>query len=102
VGQRRDPEIKAMHDDAVRRRRDQIRELAREHETKWCLCHFRHSFATRLLEAGTVSALLGHADCAMLAKVFSHLSKNGAYLRDTVRSFCDSQGAGDPPCSLDA
>ena len=75
--------------EAVLRRRERIAELAREHGTKWCLYHFRHSFATRMLEAGTdaltVSALLGHADGAMLAKVYSHLSKNVAYLRDAVK-----------------
>lgn len=85
---RRDPRAKAAHDEAVLRRRERIAELARDHGTKWCLYHFRHSFATRMLEAGTdaltVSALLGHADGSMLAKVYSHLSKNGAYLRDAV------------------
>ena len=88
--QRRDPEFRAAHEEAVRRRRERIAELAREQGTKWCLYHFRHSFATRMLEAGmdalTVSALLGHADGAMLAKVYSHLSRNGAYLRDAVKA----------------
>jgi site-specific recombinase XerD len=42
-----------------------------------------------MLEAGTdaltVSALLGHADGAMLAQVYSHLSKNDTYLKEAVR-----------------
>jgi integrase len=87
--QRRDPETRAMHEEAVRRRRERIAQLAQEHGTKWCLYHFRHSFATRMLESGTdaltVSALMGHADGAMLAKVYSHLSKSDTYLRDAVR-----------------
>ena len=86
----RDPEARAMHEEAVLCRRERAAELAREHGMKWCLYHFRHSFATRMLEAGTdaltVSALLGHADGAMLAKVYSHLSKNGVYLGDAVRA----------------
>jgi hypothetical protein len=60
------------------------------HGTKWCRYHFRHSFATRMLEAATdaltVSALLGRADGAMLAKVYNHLSKNDASLRDAVKA----------------
>lgn len=86
---RRDLEARAEHERAVLRRRELITELARQYGTKWCLYHFRHSFATRMLEAGadalTVSALLGHADGAMLAKVYSHLSTNVAYLRDAIR-----------------
>ena len=54
-----------------------------------------------MLEAGTdaltVSALLGHADGAMLAKVYSHLSKNGAYLRDAVKLAAVSQEARQSP-----
>ena len=90
AARRSDSESKAAHEEALLRRRERIAELAREHGTKWCLYHFRHSFATRMLEAGTdaltVSALLGHADGAMLAKVYSHLSRNGAYLREKVRA----------------
>lgn len=90
AARRRDPEARAAHEEAVRHRRERIAELAREHGTKWCLYHFRHSFATRMLAAGTdaltVSALLGHADGAMLAKVYSHLSRNVAYLRDAVNA----------------
>jgi site-specific recombinase XerD len=57
--------------------------------TKYALTAIRHSFATRMLEAGmdhlTVSALLGHADGAMLAKVYSHVGDNTNYLRDELR-----------------
>ncbi len=49
---------------------------------------FRHSFATRLLESGvdplTVSALLGHADGAMLARVYSHLGDSVDHLREAL------------------
>jgi integrase len=97
AARRRDPEIRAEHEEAVRRRSERIAELARDHGTKWCLYHFRHSFATRMLEAGTdsltVSALLGHADGSMLARVYSHLSRNGAYLRDAVNAPAVPQGA---------
>src|SRR5262249_5741249 len=61
-------------------RRQVIRRLSVEHGKRWCLYQFRHSFATRLFEAEvdalTVSALLGHANGAMLAKVHSHVSEN--------------------------
>ena len=81
---------RAAHEEIVALLRERIAELAREHGMKWCLYHFRHSFATRMLEAGTdamtVSALLGHADGAMLAKVYSHLSRSGAYLREAVKA----------------
>jgi hypothetical protein len=43
-----------------------------------------------LLEAGidalTVSALLGHVDGAMLAKVYSHLARDGDFLRVSLTS----------------
>ncbi len=92
------PETRAAHEQAVRLRRERIEELAREHGTRWCLYHFRHSFATRLLESGTdaltVSALLGHTDGTMLAKVYCHVSKNEAYLRDAVREASVPIGTG--------
>jgi integrase len=87
---RRDSGARAAHEEAALRRRAQIAELAREHGTEWYLYHFRHSFATRMLEAGTdaltVSALLGHSGGTMLAKVYSHLSKSGAHLRGTLNA----------------
>jgi hypothetical protein len=43
-----------------------------------------------IVTAGTdalaVSTLLGHTGGAMLAKIYSHLSKKGAYLWDAVRA----------------
>jgi integrase len=65
--------------------------LAREsakYGMKYCLYAYRHSFANRLLEAGvdslTVSALLGHVDGTMLARVYSHLQQNAGYLLAAV------------------
>jgi integrase len=56
---------------------------------KYCLYNFRHSFATRLLEAGvdalTVAILLGHADVSMLGKVYQHLSHSPQYLLAQAR-----------------
>jgi integrase len=101
VAQRLNPDGRESHRRAVEERRSGIAQLASRHGTKWCLYHFRHSFATRMLEAGTdsltVSALLGHADGAMLAKVYSHLSRNGAYLRNAVKTAGVSNEAGRCP-----
>jgi hypothetical protein len=55
-----------------------------------------------MLEAGvdalTVSALLGHADGAMLAKVYSHLAKNSSFLRASLNAGC--RGVGGSPSSV--
>src|SRR5439155_14805093 len=68
--------------------RKKLRSKAARNSTKYALYSLRHSFATRLLEAGvdpmTVSALLGHADGSMLARVYSHLGESVDYLRDTL------------------
>lgn len=49
-----------------------------------CLYNFRHTFATRMLEAGvdplTVAILLGHANPAMLSTTYQHLSLNPQHL----------------------
>jgi integrase len=68
--------------------------------TKYALYSLRHSFATRLLEAGsdplTVSALLGHADGSMLARVYSHLGESMDHLRNSL-SRLEGKGAGALP-----
>ncbi len=52
---------------------------------KYSLTAFRHSFATRMLEAGldhiTVAALMGHRDASMLTKVYQHVGDKGDFLR---------------------
>ncbi len=56
---------------------------------KVCLYNFRHTFATRLLEAGVdalvVAALLGHADLSMLGKTYAHLTQNAEHLRNALK-----------------
>lgn len=54
-----------------------------------CLYVFRHSFATRMLQAGvdalTVAILLGHANPAMLSLTYQHLSHNPQHLLKQIR-----------------
>ncbi len=56
---------------------------------KFALVDFRHSFVTRLLKAGsdpiTVSALCGHADLSMIAKVYAHVHQDGEHLQKALR-----------------
>ena len=55
---------------------------------KYCGYAIRHGFATRKLEEGidhiTVAALMGHADAAMLSKVYSHIGDRHDYLREQL------------------
>lgn len=70
--------------------RDKLRrKLASGFAPKYCLYTWRHSFATRMLEAGVdamiVATLLGHVDTTMLGKVYSHVSQNPDFLREVIR-----------------
>jgi site-specific recombinase XerD len=67
--------------------------------TKYALTAIRHSFATRLLEAGishlTVSALLGHASGSlMLSDVYSHIGDRGDFLRSELLRASHERAAG--------
>ncbi|MGL4511966.1 MAG: tyrosine-type recombinase/integrase [Lacipirellulaceae bacterium] len=54
-----------------------------------CLYHFRHTFATRKLREGidplTVALWLGHANVAMLATTYQHLSLDPTHLLNRLR-----------------
>ncbi|MCA9052939.1 MAG: site-specific integrase [Planctomycetaceae bacterium] len=56
---------------------------------RYCLYHFRHSFATRKLREGLdplmVAELLGHSDPSMLAKVYQHLAHDPAHMLSRLR-----------------
>lgn len=62
---------------------------AAERAPKYCLTVLRHSWCHHALRRGidalTVSVLMGHADCSMVTKVYSHLSHAPDYLREAVR-----------------
>ena len=62
---------------------------AAEKAPKYCLTVLRHSWCHHALRRGidalTVSVLMGHADCSMVTKVYSHLSHAPDYLREAVR-----------------
>ncbi|MCY2952654.1 MAG: tyrosine-type recombinase/integrase [Planctomycetota bacterium] len=56
---------------------------------KLCLYNFRHSFCHRAIKNGvdpiTLANLMGHVDTAMIARVYSNLSQDPGYLRDSLK-----------------
>jgi len=56
---------------------------------KLCLYNFRHSFCHRALKNGvdpiTLANLMGHVDTAMIARVYSNLSQDAEYLRNSLK-----------------
>jgi hypothetical protein len=65
--ERQDPDRGEAHERVMEERRQTIRQF--EHGKRCCLYH----------------SLLGHADGAILAAVYSQLSKNGEYLKLALR-----------------
>ncbi len=65
--------------------------LEKKLKCRYCMTNFRHTWATRMLEGGmdhlTVSALLGHSNGAMPAKVYAHLDQSKDYLADKLQAF---------------
>ncbi len=64
--------------------------IAEKTGRKFAFYDLRHSFATRMLEAGldhfTVAKLMGHKDASMLAKNYSHLGEQGNFLLEKLKS----------------
>jgi integrase len=62
--------------------------LAKKIGRKFALVDFRHSFVTRLLKAGsdpiTISALCGHSDLSMIARVYAHVHQDGEHLQKAL------------------
>jgi integrase len=92
------PRLKSNRDLLREARKKLTVKAAAKVGTKYALTAIRHSFATRLLEAGvdhlTVAALMGHADGTMLAKVYSHVGQKTDFLRDELLR-ASSGGAAD-------
>jgi len=91
-------EVAKTQKELLREARKKLRaKEAARHGRKYALYAFRHTFANRLLAAGvdslTVSALLGHVDGAMLAKVYSHLQQNTDYLLKALNDNATAEGA---------
>jgi integrase len=74
---------------ALHERRKALWKLARKHGRKYCLYHFRHSWATRALQRGvdplTVAILMGHSDPSTLAKVYQHVAHDPEYMQGAAR-----------------
>ena len=75
--------------------------LAKRTGLSRAMVDFRHGFATRKLKDGvgtiTLAALMGHADGAMIAKVYSHIHEDEDHLRAALKSSCASPGKPDAP-----
>jgi site-specific recombinase XerD len=67
-----------------------MRRLAEKTGKHFALVDLRHGFATRMLESGldhtVVAKLLGHANAAMLARVYSHVGNNQDFLQKQLDS----------------
>lgn len=87
---------KAEQEKKLYERRKALWKLARQHGRKYCLYHFRHSWATRALQRGldplTVAILMGHSDPSMLAKVYQHIAHDPAYMRAAARKATGTTG----------
>ena len=66
-----------------------FRRLEKHIGRRLCLYHFRHSFATRMIESGVdalvVAALMGHSDLSMLGRTYAHLTQNSENLLNHLR-----------------
>jgi integrase len=86
-------EVKKSEKDLLREARKKLRAKAAKSGTKYALYALRHSYSTRLLEAGvdslTVSTLLGHKDATMLARHYAHISNKGDHLRNALEKASD-------------
>jgi site-specific recombinase XerD len=64
--------------------------IAKKTGKKHCFYGIRHTFATRMLEAGidhvTLAALMGHRDASMICRVYSHVGQNTARLLEKLKS----------------
>jgi integrase len=67
-----------------------FKRLVEKFGKKIALYDLRHSFSTRLLEAGvdplTVSLLLGHVDTTVLTRVYAHTAQNSEHLLKALKA----------------
>jgi integrase len=73
------------YDKDIARQRFRTLESNKKIAFRYCLYHFRHAFAYRLLTSGveamSVATLMGHTSTKMLEKVYGHLMKAHGHLR---------------------
>ena len=74
--------------------------------TKYAMTSLRHSFVTRMIEAGVsdivISELMGHKDRTMVANNYQHIGKKGRFLAETIdrvtrASSAEAAGPTSPP-----